>query len=75
MCFVVGYFRIVLSLNVKRVYFIHGTYATSCLLKKIAWYPKFCFKEIVIYQEDMEGTDHLEDAGVDERIILKWILR
>jgi hypothetical protein len=27
------------------------------------------------YLEDMEGNDHLEDAGVDEKIILKWILR
>jgi hypothetical protein len=27
------------------------------------------------YLEGMKGNDHLEDAGVDERIILKWILR
>lgn len=61
MCFVVGSFRIVLSLNVKRVYFIDGICAASCLLKKIALYPKFCFKEIVIHEDEMDWAYRMHE--------------
>jgi hypothetical protein len=27
-----------------------------------------------VWLENVEGRDHLEDLGVDERIILEWML-
>jgi hypothetical protein len=27
------------------------------------------------WSEKLKGRDHLEDLGIDEKIILKWILR
>jgi hypothetical protein len=30
---------------------------------------------ITVWLEKLKGRDHLEDLGVDGRIILEWILR
>jgi hypothetical protein len=29
----------------------------------------------IFWLEKLMGTDHLEDLGIDEKIILDWILR
>jgi hypothetical protein len=48
-------------------------HATSYVTEKSLCYGTF-FLNTVFWSEILKGADHLEDLGVDGRIILEWSL-